>query len=65
MPKPEDVELALPQPEVAGDDGIDLDARDERQAGRDGIGRGDLAIAGQRVVIGQRQEPDAGGGRGT
>ena len=34
-PEPEDVQLALPQPEVAGDEGVDLDAGDERQARRD------------------------------
>ena len=38
-PEAEDVELALPQPEVAGDDGVDLDARDEGHAGRDGARR--------------------------
>ena len=31
-PEAEDVELALPQAEVAGDDRVDLDARDERHA---------------------------------
>ena len=32
--EPEDVELALPQAEVAGDQGVDLDAGDEGHAGR-------------------------------
>ena len=59
-PEAEDVELALPQPEVAGDDGVDLDAGDERQAGRDSVGGDHLAVAGQRVVVGQGEEPDAG-----
>ena len=63
IPKPEDMELALPQAEVAGHDGVDLDARDEGQAGRDRVVGDDLAIAGQRVVVGQGEEadPDSGG----
>ena len=44
-PEAEDVQLALPQAEVAGDDGVDLDAGQERHPGRDGAGRDDLAVA--------------------
>src|SRR5262249_19230879 len=45
----EDVELALPQPKVARDDRVDLDARDELEAGWDGTraARGDVAITGE------------------
>ena len=35
-PEAEDMQLALPQAEIAVDDRVDLDARDERQAGRHG-----------------------------
>ena len=61
-PEPEDVELALPQPEVAGDEGVDLDARDQRHPGGDRTGRDHVAIAGERVVVGQREDADAGRG---
>ena len=54
-PEAEDVELALPQAEVAIDDRVDLDTGDQGQPGRHGVAGHDLAIAGQRVVVGQRQ----------
>ena len=59
------MELALPQPEVAGDDRVDLDAGDELEAGRDRPpAAADLAVAGQGVVVGQREvrTPHGGGG---
>ncbi len=58
-PETEDVQLAFPQPEVPGDDRVDLDTGDEGQSGGDrGVGD-DLAVARERVVVGQREEADA------
>jgi len=54
-PEAEDMKLALPQAEVAGDDGVDLDARHECQARRDRTRNDDLAIAREGVVVGQRE----------
>ena len=58
-PEAEDVQLALPQAEVAGHDRVDLDPGQERQAGRHGAGGDDVAVAGQRVVVGQGQQAHA------
>ena len=55
----EDVELALPQAEVARHDRVDLDAGQQAEPHRDRA-RGDhLAVAGEVVVVGQREQPDA------
>ena len=57
----EDVELALPQV-LPIDDGVDLDAGDQLEAvGHRARGQ-DVAAARQRVVVGQRQQPDTGSG---
>ncbi len=43
-PEPEDVELPLPQPEVARDQRVDLDGRDERDTRRHGHGGDQVAV---------------------
>ena len=59
-PEAEDVQLPFPQAEVARHEGIDLDARDQGHPVRD-RGRGDdVAIAGEGVVVGQREDAHAG-----
>ena len=62
-PEPEDVELAFPEAEVAGDDGVDLDTRDEGQSLRDRVDFDDLAVPGERVVVGQGDQADTDVGR--
>ena len=64
-PEAQDVELALPQPDLLADDRIDLDAGDELQARRYCGRRHDLSIAGQGVVIGQGEGGNATVGCGA
>ena len=58
----EDVELALPQV-LPVDDGVDLDAGDQLEAVGHGARGQDVPATRQRVVVGQRQQPDTGSGR--
>jgi hypothetical protein len=58
-PEPEDVELALPQAEIPGHEGVDLDAGDQRHALRHGVGD-QVVVSGERVVVGEREDPDTG-----
>ena len=60
----EDVELALPQV-LPIDDGVDLDAGDQLEALGHGARGQDVPAARQRVVVGQRQQADPGGGCGA
>ena len=53
--EPEDVELALPQSEVAGHEGVDLDTRDEGHPGWHRPGSDDVTVAGERVVVRERE----------
>ncbi len=58
-PEAEHVEFAVEQWDVASDR-VDLDAGDELEARGHGRRRGDeFAVCGERVVIGDRQVPDA------
>ena len=58
----QDVQLGLPQAEVAGHERVDLDARDEPHAGRDRVRSDEVAVAGQGVVVGEGEGPHAGRG---
>ena len=60
-PEAEDVELALPQV-LPIDDGVDLDAGDQLEAVGHGARGQDVTAARQRVVVGQREQPDPGSG---
>jgi len=62
-PEPEDVDLTLSEVEPIGGDRVELDPREEVQAGWDVVRVEDVADAGERVVVGDREEPDTGGGR--
>ena len=65
-PDPEDVQLALGQAQVqVAGDGVDLHGRDEVQAfGQRVRARGgQLAVRGEVVVVGDGEQPDAGGVR--
>ena len=59
-PEAEHVELAVEQRDVASDR-VDLDAGNELEAGGQGVGGcAEFAVRGERVVVGDRQVPDAG-----
>ena len=63
-PEPEDVQLAFPQPEVAGHERVDLDPWDQRHPEWDRGPREDLAVPGKGVVVRQAEEANAGLPRG-
>jgi hypothetical protein len=58
--KAQDVELALPQAEIAGDQGVDLDAGYDGHPRWNGSRGHDIAETGERVMVGQgkRRDPD-------
>ena len=56
----EDVQLAFPQPQVAGHERVDLDTGQQRHPGWHRGLRDHGAVAGQGVVVGQAEDPDAG-----
>jgi hypothetical protein len=59
--EPQDVQLALPEPLAPAGDGVDLDARNQLEPRRGERGGG-FPVAGEAVVVGDREEANAGRG---